>query len=149
MVTADCFPVIVYEKKLRALALIHASRESTDRQVIINTLGIMENKLGINPANLEVVLGPGIDKKSYTKREFPQLKKPEWREFIDKSDDKEYEIDLKGMIIKQLLLGGIEKLKIKDVAKDTFTDSDYFSHRRSVANNETEGRFATIVGFEK
>jgi hypothetical protein len=57
---ADCFPVIVADRKRRAVGIFHAGWRGTSQRIVEKGIGEMRRQLGCNPDNLLAVIGPGI-----------------------------------------------------------------------------------------
>jgi len=63
--TADCLPVLLVDKRLRAIAAIHAGWRGALARVIEKTVGEMRRAFGSRPADLLAVLGPAIGRCCY------------------------------------------------------------------------------------
>ena len=57
---ADCLPVIVADRKRKAVGVFHAGWRGTVQRIVEKGIGEMRRQLGCDPANLVAVLGPGI-----------------------------------------------------------------------------------------
>ena len=57
---ADCLPVIVADRKRRAVGIFHAGWRGTVQRIVEKGIGEMRRQLGCDPANLIAVIGPGI-----------------------------------------------------------------------------------------
>jgi len=57
---ADCFPVIVADRKKKAVGVFHAGWRGTAQRIVEKGIGEMQRQLGCDPANLVAVIGPGI-----------------------------------------------------------------------------------------
>ena len=57
---ADCFPVIVADRKRKAVGIFHAGWRGTMQRIVEKGIGEMRRQLGCDPRNLVAVLGPGI-----------------------------------------------------------------------------------------
>jgi YfiH family protein len=57
---ADCLPVIVADRKRRAVGIFHAGWRGTVQRIVEKGIGEMRRQLGCDPANLVAVIGPGI-----------------------------------------------------------------------------------------
>ena len=146
LLTADCFPVVIYNQTTPTLALIHAGWQSADSGIIektLNTLAI----LGANPQNSLVWIGPGIDKSSYLVEHPKQKKSKKWQSFIKQSVGQTYQIDLKNFIASRLTRQGVLNQNIHFSDTDTATSDKYFSHYHSKHTNQPEARFATVAGL--
>jgi YfiH family protein len=57
---ADCYPILVYDPRQRAVGLAHAGWRGTLAGVAESTVRAMENEFGSRPTDLLVGIGPGI-----------------------------------------------------------------------------------------
>ena len=60
MKTADCFPVIVADRKRKAVGIFHAGWRGTAQRIVEKGIGEMRRQLGCDPEDLLAVIGPGI-----------------------------------------------------------------------------------------
>ena len=58
--TADCIPVLVADRKLRAVAAFHAGWRGTVKRIVENGIGRMRMEFGSRPEDLVAAIGPGI-----------------------------------------------------------------------------------------
>jgi purine-nucleoside/S-methyl-5'-thioadenosine phosphorylase / adenosine deaminase len=58
--TADCIPVLVADKKRRAVAAFHAGWRGTLKRIVENGVGRMRMEFGCDPEDLMAAIGPGI-----------------------------------------------------------------------------------------
>ena len=141
MVTADCFPVIVYDPVGGVLALVHLGWQGVDKGLVAKVVRKMK---GLGADELQVIIGPGIRKESYVfDVPLAQENDPKWQPFLEKLGNGRTAIDLVGFIKKQLVDCGVGE--IEDCGIDTVKDLNYFSHYRAVRTGEPEGRFATVA----
>jgi hypothetical protein len=57
---ADCLPVIVADRKRKAVGIFHAGWRGTVQRIVEKGIGEMRRQLGCDPANLVAAIGPGI-----------------------------------------------------------------------------------------
>jgi YfiH family protein len=57
---ADCFPVIVADRKRKAVGIFHAGWRGTAKRIVEKGIGEMRRQLGCDPEDLLAVIGPGI-----------------------------------------------------------------------------------------
>ncbi|HVJ05583.1 MAG TPA: peptidoglycan editing factor PgeF [Candidatus Saccharimonadales bacterium] len=57
---ADCFPVIVADRKRKAVGVFHAGWRGTVQRIVEKGVGEMRRQLGCDPEDLVAVIGPGI-----------------------------------------------------------------------------------------
>ncbi|MEN9647471.1 MAG: hypothetical protein RLY57_275 [Candidatus Parcubacteria bacterium] len=146
MVTADCFPIALFDPKQRAISLIHLGWKPTNKKLAFKAVEQMKLRFGSNPADIQVFVGPGIRKDSY---QFPlevvtQHNLPEWKPYVSIRGNTA-NINLLGFIIDQLVSAGVLITNIQDSEIDTASNKNYYSHYRSDRTGEPEGRFVTII----
>ena len=147
ILTADCAPIFLFDKKKNIIAAIHAGWKGAFKQIVKLTVKKMLKK-GSSIDNLIAIIGPCISKNNYeVKRDF--LKK-----FIKKDRNNNQFFTLKknriyfslnGYIKNQLINIGIKKVDI--IKKDTFLNkNNFFSSRRSIKNKlDDYGRNISII----
>lgn len=137
VMVADCIPIVFIDKTEGVIAAVHAGRNSTFQKIVEVTANKMIKEFNCDVKNIEVILGPSIQKCCYeVNDELVQIvKKSFGEEFINNRY-----IDLQG--INKMLL---EKLGIYNITiSNTCTKcskEDFFSYRK----NKKCGRFSAIV----
>jgi len=63
--TADCVPILLVDKKTRAVAAIHAGWRGTLARIASKTLGRMRFEFGTQPRDVTAALGPAIGRCCY------------------------------------------------------------------------------------
>jgi len=58
--TADCLPVIVVDRKRRAVGVFHAGWRGTVKRIVEKGVGEMRLHFGCDPRNLVAAIGPGV-----------------------------------------------------------------------------------------
>ncbi len=147
ILTADCVPILICDKKKNFIAAIHAGWKGAYKDIISKVINFMMKK-GSNPRNITAVIGPAISVKNY------EVKKDFKRKFInkDKKNNKFFKIKYKKLYfdlpsyVKSCLL----KNKIKNIEKmniDTFDiNNNLFSARRALKLNHADyGRNISII----
>lgn len=66
VLTADCLPVIVVDKKNRAVGIFHAGWRGTVKRIVEKGVGEMRRHFGSAPRNLVAAIGPGVQACCYT-----------------------------------------------------------------------------------
>lgn len=59
--TADCIPVLLYDRYMRKVAAIHAGWKGTVQRIVEKTI----EKMGSTGSNLSAIIGPGISLQSF------------------------------------------------------------------------------------
>jgi YfiH family protein len=58
--TADCVPVILVDRKRRAVGVFHAGWRGTVKRIVEKGVGEMRKHFGSDPRNLVAAIGPGV-----------------------------------------------------------------------------------------
>ena len=148
VLTADCLPILIYEKRKEIIGCIHAGWKGAVNGIIENTLKKLEEMNG-SIKQLVVSLGPCISQKNY------EVKNDFYSEFIKKSknndsfffknEKKTFNFDLRGFVIKKFKDLGV--LEIDNIAIDSFaSENEYFSHRRAKKLGQDDyGRCISVI----
>jgi YfiH family protein len=58
--TADCLPVILVDRKNRAIGVFHAGWRGTVKRIVEKGIGEMRRYFGSDPRNMTAAIGPGV-----------------------------------------------------------------------------------------
>ncbi|MDB4846423.1 peptidoglycan editing factor PgeF [Pelagibacteraceae bacterium] len=147
VLTADCVPILIYDKNKNFISAIHAGWKGAYKGVINNTINFLL-KNGSNRKNLVAVIGPCISEKNYEiKKNFKDKfikKNPANKKFFRLRKKKSY-FCLNDYVYSQLRNLGIKNLEV--IKKNTFdTKNNFFSARRALKNKENDyGRNISII----
>ena len=134
--TADCIPVLLYDRRHQAIAAIHAGWRGTVAHIVGRTLEAMREVYGTQGEEVEAVIGPGISLEAF------EVGHEVYEAFAEAgfametiscwhADKEKYHIDLPAANRQQLLDAGVPSGQIHDSAICTFAQyRDYFSARR-------------------
>jgi YfiH family protein len=147
VLTADCAPILIYDKNREMIAAIHAGWKGAYKGILKKVVKFMIKK-GCFPENITAVIGPCISVYNYevgedfVKRFIKKDKKNII--FFKKIKNKRY-FNLNKYVYFQLKSLDIKKIDIID--KDTFdAKNNFFSARRSISLNESNyGRNISII----
>jgi len=147
VLTADCVPILIFDKKRKMIAAIHAGWRGAFKGIVQKVIKFMIKK-NCNPKNMIVAIGPCISKKNYeVKNKFKEKFVKKNRENIDFFSNKKSKIyfDLANYVKKQVKLNQIRNIDQLNI--DTFNNkNNYFSARRSLKlNNNDYGRNISII----
>jgi polyphenol oxidase len=171
--TADCIPVLVADRKNRAVAAFHAGWRGTLARIVENGVGRMRLEFGSRPEHLIAAIGPGIGQCCYSvgdevRQQFESqfLYAPElFREVYDSDPVKEkypmlfltarapghsdlgpgMHLDLVEANRRQLLAAGLKKGSIFVAGLCTGCNTDrFFSHR---IEKGFTGRMMSVIGI--
>ena len=139
VMVADCIPILFYDNDKKVIAVAHAGREGTFRNIAGNTIDKMQIDYKCNPKNIKVLIGASIQKCCY------EVSQELANEAIQLFGDEFIHgrcLDLQAINRKQLMNKGLKKKHI-DIANictkcSTF---NYFSYRK----DNSCGRFAGVI----
>ena len=146
VVTADCVPILVYDKKKRIVGCIHAGWRGAFLDIVKKTIKKIKN---ISPnCNIYASIGPCIGKNNYEVDEkffnkFMKKSKKNKRYFSKKNKHKKF-FNLREYVADKLLE---QNVKIDHVNRDTFKDKiNFYSYRRSSILKEKDyGRCISVI----
>jgi polyphenol oxidase len=147
VLTADCVPILIYDKDKNIISAIHAGWKGAYKGIINNTINFFI-KNGSNIKSLIAIIGPCISGKNYeVKKNFQDkfIKKNIInKKFFKTTKNKTY-FCLNKYVYYQLRNLGIKNLEV--INKDTFdTKNNFFSARRALKNKENDyGRNISII----
>ena len=147
VLTADCAPILIYDKHKKIISAIHAGWKGAYKEIIKKVINFLI-KNGSETKNLIGIIGPCISQKNYeVKKDFKEKfnkKDKQNKKFFKITKNKTY-FSLNKYIYYQLKKLGVKNLEI--INKNTFeTKNHFFSARRSIHNNENDyGRNISII----
>ena len=147
VLTADCVPILIYDKKLKIISAVHAGWRGAYKNIIEKVINFLKKK-GSNIDNLFAVVGPCITEKNYEiQKDFKNrfIKKNKKNSIFFKTKKNKTYFSLNNYVYNQLKLKGIKNTELFN--KDTFDKkNNFFSARRSIRNNENDyGRNISII----
>lgn len=147
--TADCFPVMLYDPKVRIIAIVHAGWRGIVTKIIPNTLDTMK-EMGSNLQDVKIEIGPGISQQNFNfgfeemLEEFGVYNQD--RYIVKGSTIDKVKIDLEKIIHDQISACGASKDNINTSNVCTFDNDRFFSARRH--GGGSFNAMITIVGME-
>ena len=147
VLTADCVPILLFDKKRKMIAAIHAGWRGAFKGVISKVINFMLKK-GCNRKDIIVAIGPSITQKNYNvKLDFKNkfIKKHKKNKIFFKNRNKLIYFDLPNFIRSQLKLNKISKIDMINI--DTYDKkNNFFSARRSIKlRHDDYGRNISII----
>jgi polyphenol oxidase len=140
--TADCIPLVLWDKTGQVLALVHLGRQGAG-------LGLAKKAIqaiGVDPKQLHAWMGPSIKVQSYIfdKASYDERFDETWQDFTEEQNGAMH-INLTGYVLNALEEAGVPFEHITVEPVDTAANHNYFSHYRSKTSDEPEGRHGTFV----
>ena len=155
--TADCIPVVVYDREHRAAAAIHAGWKGTVLRIVEKAIDEMARIFDTKPEQCTAAIGPGISQDSFEvgtevldqfcEAGFQMDAVTRWMPNSREGEQPPMKphIDLKEVNRLQLLRKGIKEQNITVSPIDTFTDERFYSARREQKGTIKCGR--NLTGF--
>ncbi|MBI3440275.1 MAG: peptidoglycan editing factor PgeF [Proteobacteria bacterium] len=139
VLTADCAPILLADKKARIIGAAHAGWRGALNGIIESTVEEMQ-KMGAKTENIAAAIGPCIGPNSYEVRDDfkgPFIARDKTNERFFKKSPKPGHLlfNLPGYVASRLNRQGIKT--VHDVQQDTLTNAtSFFSNRRAFLKSE-------------
>jgi YfiH family protein len=149
ILTADCVPILVADKKNKTIAAVHSGWKGANAGIIDNLIKAFKKK-GSKLSDLIVAIGPCIAQKSYeVKKDFVneiKNKNFDYKKYFRILNNKIY-FNLRMFVNNKFLKLGVLNRNIEHINKDTYSNyKNFFSYRRSAHNNEVDyGRCISVI----
>lgn len=135
--TADCCPVLFYDKTNQVIGAAHAGWRGALSGILENTLDLML-RYGAQKSTLAAALGPCLQTKSFECQkdmylQFISLNQTYASFFTPQADNEHFQFDIEGFIISRLKNYGLTNITASNI--DTYSNVDYFSYRRNCHQN--------------
>lgn len=146
--TADCFPILLYDDKMQKIALIHSGWRGTLNKISEQALLKMK-LLGSNIRDIKVYVGAGISKEAFeVRRDVIDILHKNFSNIKDvyrRVSKEKYLLDIKEVLIRNLLANGIKEKNIYVSNYCTYTNPLFHSYRR---DKEEYGLMASFALLE-
>jgi polyphenol oxidase len=147
VLTADCAPLLIFDKKRKMIAAIHAGWRGAYKGIIEKVIKFMFSQ-GCRKEDMIVAIGPCISVESYeVKKQFKDkfIKKDKKNIKFFKNKKNKIYFDLPNYAKKQVKLNQIKNINLLNI--DTFNKkNNFFSARRSLRLNHNDyGRNISII----
>jgi YfiH family protein len=144
---ADCVPILLFDPKQRAAAMVHSGWKSTAGNIAAAAVEAFARHAESKPEDLWAGVGPAIGPCCYEVGEemadtISQIS-PEGIEALQRRDGGLY-LDLPGLVQAQLAEAGVKQVVMSGICTACHTE-EWFSHR---AENGRTGRFGALVMLE-
>jgi YfiH family protein len=148
--TADCVPVLVYDRRRRAVAAIHAGWRGAVAGIVPKTIQLMVSRFAIDATDLRVSIGPSAGPCCYEVDEavLAPLRsgRSDWPALLRDDRGTKARLDLKALVRRQTAQIGIRPEHITSVNLCTICHSDlFYSYRREGRVNGTMLSGITLV----
>lgn len=150
VLTADCAPIFIYDKKKNFICCLHSGWKGTLNNIAKNAIKLF-NKYNIKSSDLVAIIGPCLGTNNYeVDKSFEEkfIKKDlEYSKFFRKKNRSKSFFNLRGVIKHQFKQLGLKK--IHNINLDTYNNKAlFFSHRRSTHKGDpSSGRLINLISF--
>ena len=145
ILTADCVPILLYDRKKKVAAAVHAGWKGTRLQIVFKTVEKMVEEFGSDPADILAGIAPSIGKCCYEVGEDVAKHFFESPEALKRKGEK-YMLDLPAVNHHQLLEAGLQENNIELSGVCTACEVDsFFSYRKEQG---CSGRFMSLIGLK-
>lgn len=142
VMVADCTPVLFYDPIGKAIGVAHVGRAGAFLNIIKNTIYKMQEEFGTDPKDIVVSIGPAIGVCCYEVGEKIYEEAKDRFHYAFQKDETRYLLDVNSIVLRQLLLCGIDTNNIENEKICTACNTDkFFSYRREGKT----GRFSGIL----
>ncbi|NTU58628.1 MAG: peptidoglycan editing factor PgeF [Chlorobiaceae bacterium] len=145
ILTADCYPVLMYDRRLRTCGAAHAGWQGTAGRISEITLRAMARAFGTRPEDCLAWIGTGISQEHY------EIGDDVARQFDERylrqspSGPGKHLLDLSSANREQLLETGIPESQVECSPFCSWRDREqFFSYRR---DNGSTGRMLSLIGL--
>jgi len=145
VLTADCVPILLYDKHKEVVAAVHAGWKGTKVQIVSKTVQKMTELYGCDPKDIIAGIAPSIGHCCY------EVDKEVAEHFFDIPEGftpvgKKYMLDLPLINKQQLLAAGLQEENIEMSHTCTACNVDrFFSYRKEQG---CSGRFMSMIGMK-
>lgn len=144
ILTADCVPILLYDRVNKVVAAIHAGWKGTKAEIVAKSVEKMKEAFGSKPENIMAGVAPSIGRCCYEVGEDVAKHFFDTPEGFSIKGDK-YMLDLPYINKYQLLKSGLleENIEMSTVCTACEVD-EYFSYRKEQG---CSGRFMSMIGM--
>jgi len=154
ILVADCYPVLLYDKRHRAVAAIHAGWRGAAAGLIQKTINSLRQEFGSAPEDLYAAVGPGIGAHRYEVdrpvRDAFRAGTDNWSRIAAETGLGKWLLDLRLSCQLQLAAAGLSPERIEAVEQDTCCHRElFFSFRRDNGETGRQMGFALLPAADR
>ena len=153
--TADCIPLLLWDRENKAIGAVHCGWRSTVMDIAGNAVTAMVSNYGCSPSSIMAAIGPGISKCCFeTGSDVPEavlnVLGDKGREHITSLANGKFKVDLKGVNRSLLIAAGIPEENIYVSPECTVCSHDkYWSHRVTKGVRGSQASVIMLKGADK
>jgi len=145
ILTADCVPILLFDKKQNVIAVVHAGWKGTEKRILSKTVDKMRDFFDSNPKDILASIAPSIGKCCYevdwnVAKHFKNIENA-----YENRDEKQM-LDLPYINNVQLLEAGLDEhhIELSNICTACEVEK-YFSYRKEKG---CSGRFMSMIGLK-
>ena len=143
ILTADCVPVLLFDRKKRVVAAIHAGWKGTASKISAKAVEIMMERFGSRPQDITAAIGPAIGPCCYEVGE-EVVSAFGHQKGVAVQHGKNWHIDLPKANQLQLQDAGVTEIDLSDICTSCRTDL-FFSHRKEMGKTGRQLSFISLI----
>ncbi len=144
ILTADCVPILLYDKEKKIVAAVHAGWKGTKAEIAAKTVRKMQEVFGSKPEDIVAGIAPAIGRCCYEVGEEVAKHFFDLLEGYTQKEEK-YMLDLSYINKYQLLGAGLKEAHIEMSGICTACETErFFSYRKEQG---CSGRFMSMIGM--
>lgn len=145
ILTADCYPVLIYDPVHQAAGAIHAGWKGTASNITGKTVLAMQQAFGSRAAECKAWIGTGISREAYEVG--PEVASCFDSRYIQHPENDRFTLDIAAVNRDQLLAKGVKSESIALSPFCTARDNrHFFSYRHELG---CTGRMLSLIGIRK
>lgn len=145
ILTADCYPILIHDRRTGACGAAHAGWQGTAERIAEKTINAMRDEFGTNPKKCLAWVGTGISGDRYEIGLEVAERFDSHHLMPSPSDERRQCLDLSAVNRDQLVAAGIPPSQVQCSKFCSYRDADrFFSYRR---DNGKTGRMLALIGI--
>lgn len=141
---ADCVPVLIYDRRLKAAAAVHSGWRGTVKNVVGRAVKLLVNELNSKPEDVLAFIGPSAGACCYEVGEDVAMHFGE-QYLLSTEKPGKWKLELKSAIASQLVREGVPPSNIEKSGSCTICDRKFHSFRR---DGTSSGRMLAAIAVE-
>ncbi|MBI4745066.1 MAG: peptidoglycan editing factor PgeF [Deltaproteobacteria bacterium] len=142
ILTADCVPVLLFDRKRKVVAAVHAGWKGTASKISAKAVEIMMERFESRPQDIVTAIGPAIGPCCYEVGE-EVVSAVGHREGVAVQHGNKWHVDLPKANLLQLQESGVTDIDLSNICTSCRTDL-FFSHRKEMGKTGRQLSFISL-----
>lgn len=143
ILTADCVPVLLSDRKKKVVAAVHAGWKGTASKISAKAIGLMSERFESRPQDITAAIGPAIGPCCYEVGE-EVVSAIGYREGVAVQHGNKWHVDLPKANLLQLRDAGVTDIDLSNICTSCSTDL-FFSHRKEMGKTGRQLSFISLI----